>query len=724
MNAWRRRVRVALAVFVVVFAAVLYVALRREPARPRATPVTRADPAAAVESTRGVAVQLKGEKEEFKVESDESLLYANGMRKLKGVKVTVAQRAGRNFVLTADEAVVGAGESALEASGHIVLTVSDGLVVMMDQASYTESDGVVRAPGPVLFRKGRTSGSGVGMTYDKNRDVLWLLDRADIEIDASPKGAGATRIRAGAAGLARQDKYLRFERGVRVLRTSQSLEAETGVAYLSDDEERIERVELRGGSRIVGGGGAPGTLDAMSARDMDLTYGPEGEALQRAILAGAGVVRITGAKGARGRRIAAEWMDIGLAPDGTTVTALLGRDAVQLDLPPEGDAPGRSVRATVLEASGTAASGLTSASFHADPAVAGSQVEFREAQTSKQGARVARARSMGLTLKPGFGELEAARFDGGVRFEDGDLTGTSREARYVVSTGQLNLGGDDERTGRPPQAVDARATITGARIEVGLDRRRIHAVGAVNTVRQPSAAPAKPARGAAGEREDRTPAILKSDQPAYVRADDLDYDGEARRAVYAGQVRLWQGEVTINGDRMVLDDRQGDLTATGSVRAHLVMFQENEKTKVKEKSPTIATAATLTYQDATRTIVLARGTDRQARLSGAEGDLSADRIDLFLSESGDEVDRLEADAGVSLALAGTRTATGSRLRYTASDGRYVMSGTPVRVEEECRETTGRILTFYRSTDRITADGNEVARTQTKSGVKCPEPRLD
>ena len=40
----------------------------------------------------------------------------------------------------------------------------------------------------------------------------------------------------------------------------------------------------------------------------------------------------------------------------------------------------------------------------------------------------------------------------------------------------------------------------------------------------------------------------------------------------------------------------------------------------------------------------------------------------------------------------------------------------VKVTESCRETTGRTLTFFKSTDRIIVDGNEEIRTQTRNGA--------
>ena len=75
-------------------------------------------------------------------------------------------------------------------------------------------------------------------------------------------------------------------------------------------------------------------------------------------------------------------------------------------------------------------------------------------------------------------------------------------------------------------------------------------------------------------------------------------------------------------------------------------------------------------------------------------------------------------------LTGARTSTGDRMTYFAADERYIMVGAPVRILEECRETTAKTLTFWRSTDRILADGNEEIRTLTKKGGTCAEPRSD
>jgi lipopolysaccharide export system protein LptA len=106
-------------------------------------------------------------------------------------------------------------------------------------------------------------------------------------------------------------------------------------------------------------------------------------------------------------------------------------------------------------------------------------------------------------------------------------------------------------------------------------------------------------------------------------------------------------------------------------------------------------------------------------LSGVQGDTTAAKIELYLKESGDEIERAEAYESVTLRDQ-NRTTTGARLTYHAAEERYVVTGTPVKILDECgRETVGRTLTFFRTTDRIIVDGNEQVRTQSKGKSNCP-----
>jgi lipopolysaccharide export system protein LptA len=159
------------------------------------------------------------------------------------------------------------------------------------------------------------------------------------------------------------------------------------------------------------------------------------------------------------------------------------------------------------------------------------------------------------------------------------------------------------------------------------------------------------------------------------------------------------------------------------VRSTLRLAQKDPKTGASEPRTTVITSDILQYEDAARRATYTGS----PRLNGPEGDLRAERIELFLDQGGGALERLEAYTNVALASEG-RASTGARLTYFAADERYLMSGSPVRILEqlsqECRETIGRTLTFFRSTDSISIDGNDESRTQTTSGGKCPEPKVN
>ena len=144
------------------------------------------------------------------------------------------------------------------------------------------------------------------------------------------------------------------------------------------------------------------------------------------------------------------------------------------------------------------------------------------------------------------------------------------------------------------------------------------------------------------------------------------------------------------------------------------MLEQTNKEKKKERVRSIATAKDLKYEDAVRRLTYTG----DAHLSGPEGDMTAATIELYLKESGDELERCEAYESVTLREQNRKT-TGERMTYTPDDERYVIVGAPVKIVDQCeRETTGRTLTFLKATDNIVVDGNQQTRTQTKGGGKC------
>ena len=96
-------------------------------------------------------------------------------------------------------------------------------------------------------------GTGVGATYDRNRDVLWLLAEAHITVTPDAAGGGAVDATASKAGLARADNFVKLEGSAHRLDGRTAPPRPTMItAYLDETGEKIQQLELREHSRITG----------------------------------------------------------------------------------------------------------------------------------------------------------------------------------------------------------------------------------------------------------------------------------------------------------------------------------------------------------------------------------------------------------------------------------------------------------------------------------------
>jgi len=203
--------------------------------------------------------------------------------------------------------------------------------------------------------------------------------------------------------------------------------------------------------------------------------------------------------------------------------------------------------------------------------------------------------------------------------------------------------------------------------------------------------------------------MLKDDQPAYVTAPALDYDGESGKAIYTGGSRLWQGDTAVTGEKITIDESTGDLFANTNVRTSFILDQLDSKTQQKKRVPTIASSQDMHYEDEIRRATYTTN----AHVNGPQGDLRGVKIEMYMLEGASALERVEAYDDVNLKT-DVRTATGARMTYLAKTEEYHMKGEPVNVVEECRTTTCKALTFWRSTDRILCDGSDEKRTLAKS----------
>ena len=668
--------------------------LRPREARVAPAPVERMDPKSTIETRGGDVIQLKGSRQDARIEFERQVTYEGGETRLMGVKVTVDNRSGRNYTITGKEARVGTDQASYDIKGDVKLETNDGLTAFSEQATYTETEKIVRAPGPVRFTRGRMSGTGVGFTYDEQRNTLWLLDQAKVRVE--PNGAsGAMDVTAGAFGFARTDRYMRFERTMHMDRDGQIIDANEAVVHLFPDRDEPDLIELRGDSRVTGGTGM-GALQSMSSRDMNLDYRDDGRSLQQATLAGQSAIQLAGKGGVAGQALKGEFLDIDLAPDGS-VNRLSSRDNVTVTLPATRDTAARTIKSNVLTATG-GAQGLSIMKFQEG-------VNYTEAATATQGARVARAQNLDAVLDPAAGTLKEATFAGTFHFTDGPLIATSNLATYRIAAGTLALSGKEGVTG--PRIRDDTLTIDADAIEVTLAPRKMVATGKVRSALLPPGNPK--GGGAAGKR----PRLLGDKDPVNIIADSLTYDEASRRGEYKGQAVLLQGQTQINADSLTIDESKGDLIAIGKVITSLAIVRKDAKAGTPTPS-TIGRGGSFTYTDQARRATY----DTAAMLDGETGNLRAEKIEIVLAADENSLARLDASEKVT-AIVDKRTVTGARLAYVPADEKYVVTGAPVTmVDADCQELSGKTLTFFKTSDRVQVDGNDEVRTQTKGGGKC------
>ena len=92
----------------------------------------------------------------------------------------------------------------------------------------------------MTFTRGRMTGKGTGATYDRNRDVLWILADAQIAVTPDEKGGGAMQATAGTAGLARADHYVRLSKAAHVVADNRTIDADDLTAALTPDDQKIQ----------------------------------------------------------------------------------------------------------------------------------------------------------------------------------------------------------------------------------------------------------------------------------------------------------------------------------------------------------------------------------------------------------------------------------------------------------------------------------------------------
>jgi LPS export ABC transporter protein LptC len=238
-------------------------------------------------------------------------------------------------------------------------------------------------------------------------------------------------------------------------------------------------------------------------------------------------------------------------------------------------------------------------------------------------------------------------------------------------------------------------------------------------------------------------AVRLAQVPANITSDTMQGNSKTGRAVYNGHARLWQSDSVLEADSIELLRETKTLNAVGRVRAVFpqtpaparpgTLESGTQQSTTKKTVLWHVSSGTLSYNDATNLAhleknVVVQSPDQRIRAplmdlyftrgtNSPAGGLTNSTNGIPLASGAQQISRAVGTGGVIVDQAGRR-ATAERGEYTASDGKFVMSGgKPTLYDGSAGTTTGRQLTFYLADDTIIVDSENGSRTLTKHRVE-------
>ncbi|HEY0264112.1 MAG TPA: LptA/OstA family protein [Granulicella sp.] len=623
---------------------------------------------------------------------------------------------------------------------------------------YLQKLGVAATDKDLEFRFGGMTGHAIGAEYNSDTGVL-ILQR-EVKVNGK-QGEKPILLTASHAELERNEQRalltqasytssevsMRGDHAIVHLRQDGSperIEAEGGVALKSPKTGEVTAPQAdvlltaQGQARSAHLFGGVQYAETSSLRqgaghadDAQLAFDPRGQ-LENAVLTGAvhvkESVRPAEASPWSQREATAGTLHLAFAGDKRGKREISKAEATQaahLKLVSDADTPAE----TASELSGESLTGLFSGGGKTTllTSIRGSGRTALRRQGVQGAEQTSTGDSLDITLRPasahgGRGEeIAKAVQTGHVQLTSRSAAKPGETAEFARASADLGVyDGDADSltlTGHA-QAVQGTGTVASDRIVMRHASGDATAEGAVKA----------------------TYASSDASEPAHVLADRAQWSQTTSRAVFYGAskvARLWQGASQVEAAVIELDQKQGTLKAHGTgsetvPNAVHAVFAGNQQNH-PEQSPVIRVASrTLVYSDTTRQAefsgdVLVEGTEGTLRARQATAYLhpappagqTASNKDTGKGSSngvpfGGSVDRIVATGQIEIQQPG-RHASGEELVYTASDGMFVLTGTPAvppRLIDEAQGTvTATTLRFHTGDNRVIVTGAATAPSQ-------------
>jgi LPS export ABC transporter protein LptC len=633
---------------------------------------------------------------------------------------------------------------------------------------FNRASGLARTDQPVKFAFPNGNGQAVGVEYHAEegrvrllRDVQFSLapPKNDIEGKRTARGDSSDPVRV-------RGKSLDFERDSKTVQLYGPVEAETHTAHLRAGKLTLLLDAAFRAERLVAAPGATGKNPEFESYGADGPTNLRAESLTGQFAPEGWLTRIECAGDVYGTRQAgsvaedfrAEHAAMELWPKVNQPRELNLKGSVQLKTQADTSGESRMLRTSELAvAFSDEKKGEGSKLKRAETLGAGS-IEWTDAAplSGTPGAAAARTKLQADKLEMEFGEEGKARrliATGNVMTERAasdkpaqTATAKNGVAQLLASGGwsQMDLQGDvrlkeGDRSGQADHATFVRATQTAVLTGKALARDATSETQAPRITFEQTTGEIR-AEGVVRSTDfsKKGNGVQLAAAPANISADAMQSNSKTGRALYTGHARFWQGDSVMEADTIELLREARVLKATGNVRAVFPQAagQSAAQTVAVQAGPKKAKlwhviAGSLTYLDTEGRAHLEKNVVAQS----AEQKMRAPIVDLYFTRAekpnsntasvsapanpaigAQQISRAVGTGGVTVDQ-GARRATAERGEYSATDGKFVMSGgNPTIFDASEGTTTGRQLTFFLADDTIIVDSETGSRTLTKHRV--------
>jgi lipopolysaccharide export system protein LptA len=345
-------------------------------------------------------------------------------------------------------------------------------------------------------------------------------------------------------------------------------------------------------------------------------------------------------------------------------------------------------------------------------------------------------------------------FNGGVKLRQAERNGQAEHATFRREEQTATLTGH-------AFVRDASTETSAPRIIFAQDTGDIHADGGVRSTDLPG----------------QSSAVQLAPVPTHITSDTMRGNSQSGRALYSGHARMWQGESVLEADSIELLRETRVMNALGNIRAvfpqsaasgpggsnagatapgTIVATSTPEPATASTTAPQTSSAATsagdpgagkpgagsggakksplwhvtaqsLTYNDAQSHAHL----EHDVIAISSEQKMRAPVVDLYFTRgttigaagapntaSGPQQISRAVGTGGTIVEEEGRKAVAEQGVYTASDGKFVMSGgSPTMYDATEGTTKGRQLTFFLADDTIIVDSENGPRVLTRHRVE-------